>query len=123
MATYDELAELLKPGGDQGLRGKVSVATMVACELIRQEVPADPQNPTETEQGRKRYAQRTLRSTARHDISYHSEFEQIYRAVVMQNRAATLANILGATDAQIQNNVDTAIDFVVATFPDPLPAP
>lgn len=123
MATYQELAGLLEPDGDQGLRGKVLVATLIALENIRTETPADPNNPTAAEQARKRFAQDMMRSVSKEIVAFHREFERVYRAVIIQNSSAPLGAILSASDAAIQTAVTAAVDFFAALYPNPLPAP
>lgn len=125
MATYAEISDLLSRGGDQGLRGRVKVAVMVTCEAIKNEIAADPQNPTAAEQQRKRWAQQLLRSINVQSSfdAHHKEVEQVYRLVLMANRGAPLISILAVTDVQIQNAVDGVVGFFIQNFPDPLPAP
>lgn len=127
MATLAELAALLEQRSPteevRNFRAKIRVATMMACEDIRQEVPGDPINPTETEQERKRYAQRTLGSVSKENMAVHPEYEKVYRAVILQNSGAPYAAIIGASDNQIHTAVANAITFFADRFPDPLPGP
>lgn len=127
MATYTEIAGLLSRSEPEAvaLRGRVKVAIMVACESIKNEAPADPGNPTAAEQQRKRWAQQLLRSinTQSSFDAHHREVEQVYRLVLMTNRAASLGAILAVTDPQVQAAVDNVIGFFISNFPDPLPAP
>jgi len=123
MATYSEIATLLAPDGDQGLRGKIMVSTLIALEAIRQETPASPGNPTAPEQARKRFSQTLLRHVSREIPAFDQDFERVYRAVIIQNAGAPIGNILSASDAAIQTAVNNAVNFFAAQFPDPTPAP
>ncbi len=123
MATYAELAEFLKVSDNSGLRQKVAVAALVRADAVRQEVD----DGTAAVRHRKRYAQQIAESRAnsaflgREDDGYSTtEIERIYRFVIIANASATVAQIAGASDAQIQTAVDAAFDFVAARFPEPV---
>lgn len=116
MASFDELSTLLEKGGDQGLRGKVQVATLIACDDIRL-LPDDPSD--DDLQRKKRFAQSVLGATGNISIDKQAAFERVYRMVLIQNRTNSVAQITGANDAQIQTAVDTAVDFFAAAYPAP----
>ena len=127
MATYAELVDLLSPGGDQGLRRKVAVATLIAADAIRQEADA----ATVDERERKRFSQRLLNALINQSLylnqldealalSFERNYESVYKQVIIQNKGATVAQITGATDAQIQTNVDAAITHLAKGYPDPV---
>jgi hypothetical protein len=124
MATYQELDELfsLQEGGP--LRRKVSVATLVAADAIRQEVD----DGTAITRQRKRFAQRVLNTAFPVNLFFRQDgshlallsvFEAVYRSVIIANQAATKANILAASDVQIQTAVDAAIVLLALDYPDP----
>ena len=117
MASYAEIADLMKPAGDQGLRGKIMVATLVAVDAIR--LQAD--DATAAVRGRKRFAQALYRFVSAQNEAFHADFERVFRAVLVANKDATLAQIVGASDAAIQTAVNDAITFFAASFPDPAP--
>lgn len=123
MASYTELAAFLSPNDDSGLRQKIAVAAFVTSDAIRQE--AD--DGTAEVRQRKRYAKRILMTTpdqaflGRADGGYSSTIlEAIYRAILIANKDASVAQISAATDAQIQTAVSNAISFLAAEFPDPV---
>lgn len=125
MATYAEIAGLLSPDDDSGLREKVYVAALVKAEAIRNETD-DATQPVRT---RKRYSQNILKSNldpiefrsrgAQSAIFQNAIFESVYRAVVIANISFTLAQITGATDSTIQSAVDDAIDHLASSYNDP----
>ena len=123
MATYLELADFLSPESTSYLRKRVSVAAFVAADAIRQEVD----DGSASMRQRKRYAQRILGTfpnqsfVGRPDGGYAATIiEAVYRAVLIANAGATVAQINNATDAQIQTAVNNAISFLAADFPDPV---
>jgi len=95
MATY---AELLTASVDAPLNDKIRVACVVAAETVRTE-PAATANHVE----RVKWAQKVF-----HDPN--SEASRMIWAVLAQNRAATLAQITGASDATVQTAVDAAVN-------------
>ena len=99
MATY---AELLQASGDDGLRQKVLVAVMVAAEIVRTE-----QDTTPNHAARLAWAKATFQNP-------EPARDAMVRAIVVQNRALTLAQILAANDAAVQTAVNNAVD-VLAT--------
>jgi hypothetical protein len=94
MATY---AELMQAAGDGGLIAKVRVACVIAADNIRTNGAATA-------------AQKTWARS----VFNNPEAPQtgMLWSVLAQNKAQTLAAILGATDAQVQ----TAVDASVALF-------
>lgn len=125
MASYEEIYGLLSIDDTSGLREKVSIATLVKADTIRLEID----DGTEPVRARKRFSQQVLRqnlsltlvlrgdSSALANASY---FEAVYRQVLIANRANTVNQITGATDAQIQTAVDEAVDHLAATYQDPV---
>lgn len=95
MATY---AEILTAAADQPLADKIKVACFVAAEKVRVESAA-----TANHVDRLRWAQRVFLNPA-------AEEQRMLWAVLAQNRAFTLAQITGATDAAVQTAVDDAVN-------------
>lgn len=94
MATYLELAQLPSDAGWSGFVDRVSTAVAIKAETIAGGTPTAEQ---------KAWAVAALadpRSTANDLIFF----------LLAANSTATTAQILGATDASIQTNVDTAVD-------------
>jgi len=95
MATYQELFNL---GSDSAFRNKVAVACAVAADAIRVEDGA-----TGNHANRIIWAKQALenpRGTA----------QNMFYAILVANKDATVAQIQGATDAAIQGNVDACVD-------------
>lgn len=97
MATYDELRQASE---NDTLRRKVQVACIVAAELIRNEA-----DTTTNHANRLLWAKAVFESPAAYT-------ERMLWAVLAQNRAATLAVILAASD----NDVQTAVNGAVNVF-------
>jgi hypothetical protein len=98
MAIYSDLATLVY---DDALIARVSVAIAIAAETIRAEDPATPDHDL-----RKSWARRTL-------VNVDGMARQMLWVLIAQNKDATLAQIAGATDAAVQNAVDTAIELLL----------
>jgi hypothetical protein len=98
MATYAELLTLATT--DDLLKQKVSVACIVACDIIRLEDEATPNHAN-----RQAWANKTLQNP-------DTVSAQMVRAVLAQNRALTVAQISGANDAAIQTAVNAAVDLL-----------
>jgi hypothetical protein len=96
MATYAELFELR---ADSPLRNRVTVAVVVKAQGL-----IDGASPTAAEIT---WSEEALRSPV-------SRATEILNYVLAANKAATVANITGATDAAIQSNVDAAADALIA---------
>lgn len=96
MATYAELRNLLT---DSSLTNKVTVAVGVAAETIRTEAAA-----TTNHANRLLWAKRVFEDPV-------ARAKEMLWAVVIANRAATVAQILTATDLVIQANVDAVVDI------------
>lgn len=96
MATYTELDLVAE---DSTFRDRVKVACIVAAEAIRTELPATPNHDA-----RVTWARGVL-------FAPDKEASRMVWAVLAQNRAATLAQITGATDTQLQNAVDAAVNL------------
>jgi hypothetical protein len=97
MATY---LELQSASQDAQLRQKIAVACVVAAEAIRIEDPATPNHSARIVWARDVYA------------APGNAADKMMWPVLAQNKAATLAQITGASDATIQ----TAVDAAVAVF-------
>ncbi len=95
MATY---AELLTAAATDALRQKVRVACIIAAETVRSEADATPN-----------HANRMLWAKAVF-MNPEAEGNRMLWAVLAQNKAATLAVILAASDAVVQTNVDAAVN-------------
>lgn len=95
MATYDEL---LQAANDENLKRKIKVACVVAAETIRNELAA-----TANHQARLIWAKSAFQNPDAVAVP-------MMNAVLAQNRAQTLAAIVGATDATVQNAVNAAVD-------------
>ncbi len=95
MATYKELIDII---GNSQLSNKIIVAVGVAAEAIRTEVGTTP-NHTERVVWSKR-AFTNPRGVA----------AEVMWSVIMANKDLTITQILGASDAAIQTNVDAVID-------------
>lgn len=94
--TYDEM---LTVSTDVALKNRVQVALVVAAEKIRIEDPRTTVNA----QRRKSWASDAFYNPGNH-------VNALLWAVLAQNRALTLAQVTGASDAAIQSAVDAAID-------------
>jgi len=95
MATYQELLSAVE---NPTLNQKVRVACVISAETVRTEVPGTPNHVN-----RLIWAKGVFVNPVR-------EGERMLWAVLAQNKGATLAAILGATDAQVQTAVDAAVD-------------
>lgn len=100
MATYDELLMIATTPTGAGLKSKIRVAAVVACDVIRSE-PVNAANHA----NRLIWASRTLDNPG-------AAAEKLTWAVLAQNRAYTPAQITGADDATVQNAVNAAIDLI-----------
>ncbi len=95
MATYNELFDLLN---NSELRNKISVAVGVSAETIRTELATVPNHTN-----RLIWSQDAFKNPQR--IA-----REVMWSVIIANRTATVAQILAATDAAIQTNVDDVVD-------------
>jgi hypothetical protein len=95
MATY---AELLSALDNEALLAKIRVAIWVAADAVRAE-----------DTGTINHANRLLWAKAALQ-NPDSVAKQMVPIVLAQNRSATLAEIVGATDAQVQTAVNTAVN-------------
>ena len=100
MATYEEL---LTAESNDNLNRKVRVAVIIAAETVRTEDVATPN-----------HADRLLWAKAVFQ-SPSTEASRMVWAVLAQNKDATFAQIVGASDASVQ----TAVDAAVAVFANP----
>lgn len=95
MATY---AELLTASENDALRQKIRVAVVVAAETIRTELSSVPNNAN-----RLKWAKSVFEGP-------DAVAQRMIWAVLAQNRAATLAQITGASDTDVQTAVDAAVN-------------
>ena len=97
MATYAELATIKDDDAWNGLVNKIAVACSIKATAV-----IDSATPPAT---LLEWAKQSIADplSASNDIVYY---------VVASNSSATLAQIYGASDTAIQNNVNTAIDAV-----------
>lgn len=98
MATYDELLTIATTG-DVLIR-KMRVAAVIAAEKVRTEVDTTPNHAN-----RLKWAKATFQNSegAARDLLW---------IVLAQNKTASSAAILGATDALVQTAADAAIDVL-----------
>lgn len=95
MATY---AELLTASNNETLINKIRVAVVIAAEIVRTELDTVPNHVN-----RLIWAKQVF-------ITPDREAQRMVWAVLAQNRAATLAQIVGADDATVQGAVNAAVD-------------
>ena len=99
MATYTELATIADDAGFGSLQSKVRVAVIVkATSLI------DAATPTAAEIEWSKTALANPNSVA----------DDVTRYIIAANKGASVAQIVGATDTAVQNNVDSAVDKFVS---------
>jgi len=96
MATY---AELIQASGDSALQAKVQVACVVAADAIRAKA-----SPTAGE--------RAWASMVFLDPTH--AMREVLWSVLAQNKGATLAQIVDATDGQVQTAVDAAVPLLTS---------
>ena len=96
MATYAELYGL---HNDSALRNRVMVACIVAAEVVMDEDGGTPNHAN-----RLLWAASVL-------VNPQAEARRMFMAVLAANKDATVENIKGALDPQIQTNVDDHIDL------------
>ena len=99
MATY---VELIQASNDAGLNTRIQVACFVAAEIVRTEA-----DTTANHAARLAWARNVF-------LDPHAEARRMVWAVLAQNRAATLAAIVGASDAAVQIAVNAAVDVFAA---------
>lgn len=95
MATY---AEILTASENATLRSKIRVAVVIAAEVVRTESGA-----TANHANRLAWAKGVFQGP-------DDEARRMVWAVLAQNSALTLAQITGASDAQVQTAVNNAVD-------------
>jgi len=96
MATYVELAGLFT---NNDLQLKIEVAITIAAEAVRSEV-----DTTTNHANRLLWAKDAFRDP-------RGMRDQMLKAMLAQNKTASTATILAATDATIQTAVEAAIDI------------
>lgn len=100
MATYTELHDLMSSPSAGALRQKLLVALLIKANAI-----AESASPTAA-------AKEWARSALRDPQQYS---DTILRYVIADNAAATTTQITGASDAQVQAAVNTAVDTLLGT--------
>lgn len=95
MATYQELFDIRN---DTTLHDKVTIASVIKAQTLLDGTPTQDEVD---------WAMVTLDDP-------NSRANQIMYYVLAANNAATVAQILAATDAAIQTNVDNAVDALTA---------
>lgn len=95
MATY---SELLQAAENESLRRKIRVAVVIAAEEIRMEADTTPNHAA-----RRVWAAAVFRNPG-------AEADRMLWAVLAQNKDATLLQITGATDVQVQTAVSNAVN-------------
>lgn len=96
MATYAELYDLRS---DSALRNKVAVAVAVKAQAL-----LDLASPTA---GQVAWAKAAIDAPI-------AKADSLLNYVLAKNKAASTSQILAATDAAIQSNVDAAVDKIIA---------
>jgi len=96
MATYSELHGLF---GKSNLRYQIEVACLIAAETIRNELDTVPNHDN-----RLIWAKRAFTSP-------RAVASEMLMALLAANKDVTVANIIGASDEQIQTKVDAAVDI------------
>lgn len=96
MATYTELFNLRS---SSDLRNKIAVAAVVKAQAI-----IDLASPTA---GQIQWAEQAIADPV-------SKADALMHYVIAANKTATVAQILSASDATIQTNVDAAVNKIIA---------
>lgn len=96
MASYQELYDLRS---DSTLRNKVAVAVAVKAQTL-----LDGASPTA---GQVAWANNAISNPV-------GKADTLMNYVLAANKALTVAQITGATDAAIQSNVNSAVDKLIA---------
>ena len=97
MATYTEIRTLFS---NDGLRNRVVVATIVAANDLLGGTPT----PDEQKWSAAAFG------------SGRVEGQKAFMAVLAANKDAPVANIIGASDAAIQTNVDAVVPSLVVAY-------
>lgn len=104
MATYIEIRNL---NNDSVLRNRTSAAVIIGAQGCMEDPAAFPTATADTVlQGDR------LDWAARAFNDPNSEARKVLMSVLAANATATVAQITGATDAQLQTNVNAAIDLL-----------
>lgn len=96
MATYTELFGLRN---NSALRNRVTTAVLISAETVMAELDTVPNHAN-----RLLWAKDVFASPS-------TEADRMFMAVLAANKDATVAQILGASDAAIQANVDAHVDL------------
>lgn len=101
MATYSEIYDLRNDPASLDLRRRVSVAMSIKSQAILDDGASTSLAKT--------WATETLQTP-------EARLDSIFNYVLAANKDATTGQITGATDTQIQSNVDTAIDAITGAL-------
>ncbi len=96
MAAYEDLYDVKN---DSDLQEKVAVAIVIAATKIFEDA-----SPPSNQAARLVWASDAL-------LSPGAMVRPMLWAVIAANESATVANILGASDAAIQSNIDDVVDL------------
>lgn len=99
MATF---AELVTASANATLVEKIKIATLIAADNVRIEGAGVADHQARTRWAAKVFSDPTTEST------------KMIWPVLIQNRAFTLNQITGASDASVQSAVDAAVTVVIA---------
>ncbi len=126
MASYLELNDLLELNEGTKLRQRVAVATLKAADAIRK-LASDGTDAVI--QAKKRFAQRIFKEQFNQKLIFRQDdsalvhqptFESVYRMVLTDAPdAATVEQITGVSDPDMQTKVDVAVAFLAAEYPNP----
>lgn len=100
MATYSELLDFYSGTASAALKKRIRVAVLVAVDVIRTEATSTPNHAN-----RMVWAKKVL-------DNYEVEADKMVWAALVQNRAATIAQIGAADDATVQVAVNAAVDLL-----------
>jgi len=100
MATYDEILTIATTNTGAVLKNRIQVAVIVAADVIRLE-----NAQTANHANRMVWATRALDNPA-------AVAQKVTWAVLAQNRAATVSQIINADDATVQTAVNAAVDLI-----------
>lgn len=97
MATYSEIRDLFF---DDALKNKIDTAVIIAANDLLVGTPTTAQQ---------QWAAHAFSAT-------RTETDKALKAVLAANKASSVAQIQGASDAAIQTNVDSVVDTLVVAF-------
>lgn len=100
MATYPEILDIATGSAGEKLRNQVRVAIVVAADEVRKEAAGSTNRAN-----RMSWARSVLTSP-------DAAVNQLMWVMLAQNRSRNVAQITGATDAEVQTAVGLAIDLL-----------